>query len=260
MDTLKRDSRAIEMQALYCSSMESAGHLLGLLKNRLSRDADDRAARLRKCLERDFFTGRLFADRLFGKQRVESRTSNSLVPLILGFTRHAAQVLREIESTDFTSGRGVRTRARGEHDYSPDGYHTGSVWSLTTAWASAAEFLNMRTLKGWLYLRAMLADIERDALGCIGECWNPESGSLTGSPLQLWGSGFVPRLIDEFMLGIRVNCIDGTVQASPQLPPLTSSIERTIMTGRGPARLCFRDDSGSVRTSLEAKGFRLVQP
>ena len=258
MDTLKRESRAIDIQALYYRALLSAQRLLSLLPARgnLPGEISSRAGILKESLERDFFQNGFFADRLFWKQAVPVRTAN----LLCGFGRHSRKILDAIESEPFTTERGVRSRAGGEPDFSPGGYHTGSVWSLTTAWACAAEFLSGRPSAGWRYLKTLLKDIDRDSLGCIGECWNSSNLSLSGSPLQLWGSGFIPRLVDEFMLGIDIDSPNRTVRVSPYLPPGTSRIERIRRTGLGTLRLSFRKSGGSVKVSCSDRRFKIARP
>jgi hypothetical protein len=261
MDTLKRDSRAVDIQALYYKALLSAQAMLSLhpAKEGLLREISSRAGFLRDNLERDFFQNGFFADRFFWKQAVAIRTANALVPILCGFRRHSEKVLEAIESEPFTTEMGVRTRAGGEPDFNPGGYHTGAAWSLTTAWACAAEFLSGRPLKGWRYLRTLLRDMERDSLGCIGECWNSSNLTLSGCPLQLWGSGFIPRLVDEFMLGIEINSLKKTITVSPRLPPGVSRIERLRRTGSGQVRLAFRKSGRSVRVSCSDRSFRIAR-
>jgi glycogen debranching enzyme len=224
----------------------------------LLKDIRDRASFLAGNLESDFFHNGFFIDRFFWKQAVPVRTANALVPILCGFRRHAGEVLDAVESEAFTSGRGIRTRSSDESDFDPGGYHTGATWSLTTSWASAAEFLAGRPERGWKYLSMLLDDIERDALGCIGECWNSKSLELSGCSLQLWGSGFVPRLVDEFMLGIRVNSPERTISVSPLLPSGVSRIERLRSTGHGPVRLRFRKKGKTFQASCSGSRFRLI--
>jgi glycogen debranching enzyme len=261
MDTLKRDSRAADIQALYYRALLSAHTLLSLLPGRkdLLGEISSRAVFLSNNFERDFFHNGFFADRLFWGQAVAIRTANALVPLLCGFRGHSREILDAIESEPFTTGMGVRTRAGGEAEFDPGGYHTGASWSLTTAWACAAEFLAGRPTKGWRYLKTLLKDMDRESLGCIGECWNSSSLTLSGCPLQLWGSGFVPRLVDEFMLGIEINSLDRTIKVSPWLPPGTGRIERPRRTGHGHLRLGFRKSGSSVRVSCSDRCFRIIK-
>jgi hypothetical protein len=259
MDTIKRGSMAVDIQALFHRALLASSSMLSMISGRGLSAINKAAARLGSSFERDFFQNGFFLDRFFWKQAVPTRTANSLVPMLCGFSGHSREVLEAIESAPFTTDAGVRTRAGGEAGFDPAGYHTGQAWSLTTAWACAAEFLANRPSKGWRYLRILLSDMDRQALGCIGECWNSSNLSLSGSPLQLWGSGFIPRLVDEFMLGIRVNALDRTVTVSPRLPPSVSSVRRVRHTGLGPVTLNFRRTGKSVKTILSGKRFKLVR-
>jgi glycogen debranching enzyme len=260
MDTLKRDSRAIDIQALFHSALVSSGELLKIAASEkaMLREIESRTGFLSKNLERDYFQNGFFADRFFWKKPVNIRTANSLVPLICGFREHSKEILEAIESEPFTTQIGVRTRAGGEEGFDPGGYHTGQAWSLTTAWACAAEFLSARPVQGWRYLRLLLNDLDRDALGCIGECWNSSNLSLSGCSLQLWGSGFIPRLVDEFMLGIVVNSINKTIAVSPRLPTSIKTIERLRQTGLGPVRIRFKRSGRDVKPSCSDKRFRII--
>lgn len=261
MDTLKRDTRAIDMQALFYRAMLCSSRLLSLCpgKTGLLEDVSSVVATLESRLEDDYFQKGFFSDRFFYSNAVAMKTANALVPMLCGLRRHEKEVLDVIESGLFTTKRGVRTRAGGESGFDPGGYHTGQAWSLTTAWACAAEFLASRPSRAWRYLRLLLDDIDRDALGCIGECWNSSNLSLSGCPLQLWGSGFVPRLVDDFMLGIGVNSLERTITLSPRLPPAVKSVERLRQTGLGPVRLAFRRSGKSLHISCSNKRFRLLR-
>jgi glycogen debranching enzyme len=214
---------------------------------------------LRGNLEKDFFGNGFFADRFFWKQAIPTKTANALVPLLCGFNGHSREIMDVIESEPFTTETGVRTRAGGEEGFDPGGYHTGQAWSLTTAWACAAEFLSRRPSRGWRYLRLLLSDMDRDALGCIGECWNSSDLSLSGCPLQLWGSGFIPRLVDDFMLGIGINSLNRTISVSPRLPQSIRNIERARLTGLGPVRLRFKRSGKDVRVSCSDRRFRIIR-
>jgi glycogen debranching enzyme len=198
-----------------------------------------RAIVVKDLMDKVFYDKGFYIDRVSGEGRVGVETVNALIPLICGFRDHSGSVLREIESRRFTTDVGVRTRADGESGYMPWGYHTGMVWSLTTAWMAAAEFACGRPERGWKYLKMLMDDLDEDALGCVSECWNGESLQLGGCSLQLWGSGFIPRLVDEFMLGIRVDAAKGIIHVSPRLPKKVSQVEREVFIGKKSVRLSF---------------------
>ena len=249
MDTLKREKSAVEIQGLFHQALGSARELLRLSKSsnsNLIQEIEAREDLLGWRFSRDYYLNGYLGDRITNQGLDTTRTSNALVPLLGELMGHDREVLRVIESREFTSPKGVRSRAMGEVGFDPKGYHTGSVWSLTTAWACAAEFRAGRSEKAWKFLQILLDDLGHDALGCIGECWDGH-GSLAGCHLQLWGSAFIPRLVDEFMLGIRIDSIGRRIEVSPRLPKAVKSIERTRRTGLGPVTLKF--SSSGVKCS-----------
>ena len=173
MDTLRRGESAIEIQALYYKALRSSEELLANRReDDLLQEAGRKAVMLGNSFDGRYWNGSFYADRISGGGQVNVRTPNFLVPLAFGMGSHWKEGLAMIESPAFTTPRGVRTRAEGEHDYYPWEYHSGEVWSLTTAWASAAEFAHGRPSKGWGYMKTLVDDMESDALGCVGECWN----------------------------------------------------------------------------------------
>ena len=251
MDTLRRGSMAVEVQALYFDALRSASRMLGELgESGLAVEAGKSAECLGKEFDRKFYSSGFYADRITDSgSAVNTKTANALVPVMLGLGSHGNEILKIIESEIFTTDSGVRTRASGEEGYSPSGYHTGSAWSLTTAWASAAEFASGRPEQGWSYMRTLLEDTEREALGCIGECRDSGSNALTGCSLQLWGSGFIPRLVDEFMLGLRIDAREKSIEACPSLPRGIRMLERERRVGKRMVRIMFEKRNGKMRAS-----------
>jgi glycogen debranching enzyme len=207
---------------------------------------------------KSFYADGFYFDRIDGEKPDRTRTANALVPIICGLDDHSNKILDNIESGAFTTRKGIRTRASSQPGFDPDGYHTGSVWSLTTGWAAAAEFLSGRTEKGWSYLKKLLEEIDQDALGCVGECWTGE-GKLTGCGLQLWGSAFVIRVVDEFMLGIRPDAPNNRIYVSPQLPKGISHVEREIRLGTKKIRLSFRKEKDYVFVTHTGKGVEILR-
>jgi predicted glycogen debranching enzyme len=264
MDTLNRKTNAVEVQALYFGAMRSAIYLIGLLE----KEGDGRSVLIEKIVTRmdyvtndftkSFYADGFYFDRIDGEKPDRTRTANALVPIICGLDDHSNKILDNIESGAFTTRKGIRTRASSQPGFDPDGYHTGSVWSLTTGWAAAAEFLSGRTEKGWSYLKKLLEEIDQDALGCVGECWTGE-GKLTGCGLQLWGSAFVIRVVDEFMLGIRPDAPNNRIYVSPQLPKGISHVEREIRLGTKKIRLSFRKEKDYVFVTHTGKGVEILR-
>jgi glycogen debranching enzyme len=249
-DTLRRGRHAVDIQALYLAALQSSSRLLSLLGRKPV--PEERISSLRENIRRDFLSPP-FPDSL---PSGASGTANTLVPLALG-VGESREFLEKLEP-GLSTAKGIATRSPEAPGFDPAGYHTGMVWSLTTAWASAAEYLAGRPGRGWRYLETLLRNTGAEGVGCVGECWNAATLRPAGCSLQLWGSAFVVRLVDEFMLGIRPDAFGNTISVRPSLPPGTRGVERLVRLGGKSVRLSFRRSGSRMRVSCGSRSVKLV--
>lgn len=253
MDTLNRKQKAIEVEALFIKSLSDFAEIVSFVKKpskkqrELAETCADLASELSKRFEKTFFEEKLniFADRIVDNKKDLTKRPNALVPIMLRLS-NKKDVLKLYESDEFLSEKGVRTLSKLDKSYAPYAYHNGQAWSLCTAWLACAEFASGRGRKGLAILKLLCKDFEQDAIGCIGECWDSESGTLLGCGLQLWGSSFIIRAIDEFMLGIRVNALKKELRASPKMLGM-QKIVREIRIGRKLAKISFLKNKKGVQ-------------
>ncbi|MFH0956244.1 MAG: hypothetical protein V1813_00115, partial [Candidatus Aenigmatarchaeota archaeon] len=207
-----------------------------------------------------FCRGGVYADRIEKGMPMEKKTANALVPLFMGPGRPMPTVLGWAENRSMLlSEMGIRTLSKDEEGYSPSGYHTGSSWSIATAWAAAAQFSCGRPEQGWSMAKILAEDIERDALGCIGECWNSEDSTLTGCPLQLWGAALFITIIDDFMLGIEVDAPGMSVSVCPRIPSSVGKIERMVLVGKEEVTLTFEKTSKGLDVRCSSPAVKLIK-
>ena len=260
MDTQKRGHMAVEIQALYYRALRSVSYLMSLLgKNENAQQAREKAQRLQAVFDPEFFLDGFYADRIDTSGPVRRKTANAIVPVFMELGRRGGEILDVIESGIFMSDKGIRTLASDEQGFDPAGYHNGAAWSLTTAWAAAAEFMHGRTEKAWELMRKLMDDMNSDALSCIGECWNSESSELTGCPLQLWGAAWLIRLVDEFMLGIEVDAPNRTIKVSPRLPAGIGKLERVRLVGKDKVLLRFEKTISGIQVSCSNPEINLIK-
>lgn len=191
MDTLER-KEAIDIQSLW---LEAARIM-----------DDDRADKLEAGLER-FEEKGLLKDELDGG----ADSVNTSIPLMLGHLE-AEKELEKING-EFSSSYGARTRSVTDPGYESGGYHTGSVWGLTTCWVAAANFRSGKDRQGTNFLQKMDKLLDRDQPGALPEVVNAESGELLGATEQAWSAGMAVHVIDSYMLGIEVE--DDHVKIEP---------------------------------------------
>jgi hypothetical protein len=259
MDTLHRPQKAVEVQSLYYRALLSATYLF-LLLGKDAGPLQRKAEWLQGTFARAFCSGGTCADRIENGKPVLWKTANVLVPMFLGPGRALPRVLSWAENAScLLSERGIRTLGKGEEGYSPGGYHTGASWSLTTAWAAAAEFSAGRPEQGWSMMKMLADDVERDGIGCIGECWNSEDGTLTGCPLQLWGAALFVTVVDDYMLGIEVDAPQKTIYVSPRMPKIVGKIERSILVGMEEVVLSFERAGQETTVSCSSPEIKLIK-
>ena len=203
MDSIKRDGTAIDVQSLWAQALE--GQKIGTqLKIGIKKFWS----------KKDKF----FYDTYNTKQTEMIKTSNVLIPLMFGQipALNARKTLRTIHS-DFLSFFGIQTRGDKEKDFNPAGYHTGSVWGLTTGWGACA-FLKYDMIKpGVECLKSMAYDSERYGIGTISECLDAKTGELLGSPMQAWSSGLLVHAVDSYLFGISADLIKNELTLEPKL-------------------------------------------
>ena len=239
MDTLERKDHAIEIQSLYYGALKACENLMEWCRE---KETGKRCSETRERIESNFevfYKDGYYADRIFRGRPVQIKTPNPLVAILFGLPKYPERILEVVES-EMTWEKGVATRGKHEAGFFPSGYHTGSVWSLTTAWACAAEFKASMPEHGWMYFKKLAEDVEKDSLGCIGECWDAFSSKPIGCGLQLWGSGFIPSLIDDYMVGIEIDTMNNRVKVSPLLPKEITWVERTRIFQGKPLRILIK--------------------
>ncbi|MEM0359887.1 MAG: amylo-alpha-1,6-glucosidase [Candidatus Diapherotrites archaeon] len=255
MDTLNRADKAVEIQALYIAALNAFSRFASCLKRpeKKLREkavwAEREAQEMQKKFDSEFFKDGFFVDRIIAGQKDCTRRANALVPLFLG-TSERKEVLNVFRSEEFSNERGILSLSRFDSRFSPESYHEGKVWSLCNGFAGGAEFLLGNPEKGWHYFDLLCADQDRDALGCIGECWNPATLQQTGCPNQLWGNAMAIRLFIEFALGINVNAFEKKISVSPKPCNRALIIKMQLSLGKKEGLLKINTKDHSVRFSL----------
>ncbi|MFQ3308344.1 MAG: glycogen debranching enzyme [Candidatus Nanohaloarchaea archaeon] len=184
MDTLERE-QAVEIQSL---NLKAA-----------SITDSDKEQDLEKGLT-EFISSDYIKDTIKGKER----TINPVIPLMFNQIKgKEAEKALEVINAEFSSLYGARTRSMSDPGYDSSGYHTGSVWGLTTGWAAAADLANGKSGQGVNFLEKLAQYLDRNQLGGLPEVVDAESGELLGCGEQAWSAGLVAHVIDSYLLGMR---------------------------------------------------------
>lgn len=256
MDTLNRREKAVEVQALYIKALDSASDLFELL-GEAGKATELRKMETvsRKQFSEKFSLNGFFADRIIERGKDGVKSCNALVPLMLGIAEEKA--VNEFEKDIFSTEKGIRSRARGEEGYSGEGYHSGRIWSLATAWMSASEFRLGRAEKGMHFLNILLNELRQNCIAGIAETWNGEAMQENGCCMQLWGNAFIPRIIDEFMLGMKVNAFEKKISLNPVLPKEINFIKRRKRIGGKWINLGIEKKGKKIKAESSNRQFRI---
>lgn len=181
MDTLQR-SPAVEIQSLWLQAAR--------LRN------DERKEKLEKGLEK-FQEEEMMKDTLGDDS---SRAVNFAIPLMFGQIEEerAGRYLEKLNG-EFTSKYGARTRSAVDPGYEAEGYHSGSVWGLTTCWAAAANAQYGKHREALNMIDRFSAFLDENQPGALPEVVNAETGDLLGCMEQAWSAGMVLHVLKSYI-------------------------------------------------------------
>ncbi len=141
---------------------------------------------------------------------------------------NAARAVDRMSAPDLTVEWGFRTNSSKDQIFTPSGYHEGTVWPLTTGWASLACFDAGRPDLGWQYLKCN-ADLTSDwCLGYIPEVVDGGQRVAGGCPHQAWSEAMVVLPVVHGLFGVRADWPNRAVRVAPALPPAQ---DRASLTG-----------------------------
>ncbi len=169
-------------------------------------------------------------------EQVRSIGSNAGHLLFSGLPskERAARVTRRLLSTEFRSGWGLRTLAKGQARFNPMSYHNGSVWPHDTSLAVAGmarygERDAVSSIITEIYTAASHFQMRLPELFC-GFNREPAEGPIAYPVAclpQAWAAGSAFLMLQASM-GVEINGLDETVTV--RLPTLPVGVERLAVT------------------------------
>ncbi|MBN2101314.1 MAG: hypothetical protein JW716_00390 [Candidatus Aenigmarchaeota archaeon] len=182
-------------------------------------------------------------------------TSNPLFHILFNETDEirSIAVLEKIR-THFESSWGVSTWSRTAPNYSPDGYHNGSVWGMTTGIASCASFKYGDQRKGLDYLKNLALDVRRNTLGGMFETMSSDSGHLLGCGMQAWSMSMYLLAVTEYLFGIKYDSKNLTINLKPSIP---EGWDKMKIIGKKidnvPTDFIITSENDKIRIKIDAK-------
>ena len=198
--------------------------------------------------------------------RVLASNAGHLLAFGLPSRARGEAVARQLQSTLFHTGWGVRTLAAGQARFNPMAYHNGSVWPHDNALCARglARYGNkqaaVRLLQA-LFEAAVSFDMRLPELFCgfTRQRGEPPTAYPVACLPQAWAAG-APFMMLEACLGVTVDAVRGEVRIDqPALPEGIDWLElRNLRVGEGSVTITFRRVGEKVVPSTDSGNVRVV--
>ena len=201
MDSTFRGKSAIDVQAIFAYAFKCGAEIAKVVGDvDMEKAAHRKYEELKDLLikrywdeERGFFYDAIKPD---GEPSADM-TVNAVVPLLFNLVEEekADKVLCKLESPDFMTDWGVRTRAKSDPEYDGRSYQKGGVWPFTTGWVALAQFRYGRLSEGYDTILRMaeaqhfIPAYFREVLPGDGSIKEALSQHPLGCFIQAWSAG-----------------------------------------------------------------------
>ncbi len=230
MDSYYRGKSAVDVQAIFCYAFKCAAEMAETLGDRdrskmwLSRHRELHSLLLKRYWsdELQFFYDTIRPDGSPDK----SLTINPAVLLFfqLADEPRARRVLERFESEDFSTGWGIRTRAKSDPEYDGKSYQKGGVWPFSTGWVAYSEFAYNRFKQGVDRVFEM-AEMQRFSPRYFKEVLpgdvHPIEASVEhplGCFIQAWSAGIFLHSLVRGWLGVKPEAPKRELWICPYVP------------------------------------------
>ncbi|MHB8568220.1 MAG: amylo-alpha-1,6-glucosidase [Nitrososphaerales archaeon] len=233
MDSYYRGKSALDVQATTCKALYDGARIASILGDD-SRAADwhGKASRMNSLILDRYWNEaeNFFYDTIENNGSLnDSITINSVVPLLFDLADQdkILKVLSRIESPEFMTDWGVRTRSNKDREYDPRSYQKGGVWPFCTGWVALTEFKlgmykeGLATIGRFVKGLDMGSNYFKEVL--FGDM--PPTGQHpvqpTGCFIQAWSAGMFLSSMIQGLLGISPRESEGNDLAMNILPFVT---------------------------------------
>jgi glycogen debranching enzyme len=228
----------------------------------LSREAEQRAARIGPLIEREYH---LPQSNSYAFSRNDDGTTDATATIFPSVAwwdgtfqlKQAEPMFERWASSEFSTDWGTRLLSDQTVFYDPISYHQGSVWPLFNGWVSVAEYRAGHPLSGYAHLMQNADLTYAQDLGSVTELLSGEFYQVLGRSTahQLWSSGMVISPILRGMFGLQWDESRSELSVSPHLPAdwNTASIRR-LPFGSARVDLTMHRDGQSLVIAASGPG------
>lgn len=175
----------------------------------------------------------------------------------------AAATFDRLQSPEYLTAWGLRSKPTSAGDYDPEAYSRGSVWGLGSAAASERMWRSGRATQAAELWQRLVPWAAQDSLGHMhevqsGTTFAPQSESV---PEQTWSSAAFLSAAIGGMLGLYVDARRNVLHFAPQPPSAWRSLKvERVRVGKSVVDLEWRNDGGKASLEVRNAGpaFRLA--
>ena len=273
-----RGNRAVDIQALWFSQLESAAKIADCLGKKSDANRWREAAeKLKGNFQKDFVVDGQLVDHLNadGSADRQLRPNTMFAYNLIDSDSVKREDIRKIWSR-LTYPWGVSSLDQMDNQFHPyheqwhryhkdDAYHNGTVW----LWLNGTAMQRMieygqenRAYK--LFENMNRQALNEGAVGSLSECadaWcrpGQTWSRRTGTFLQSWSNSEQLRVWSQYFLGVRPNLLDGELVVAPRIPSGLNYVATTVAMGSGKLGYVFKRYEGKQYLSLTLSGLKSV--
>jgi glycogen debranching enzyme len=175
----------------------------------------------------------------------------------------AAATFDRLQSPEYLTAWGLRSKPTSAGDYDPEAYSRGSVWGLGSAAASERMWRSGRANQAAELWQRLVPWAGQDSLGHMhevqsGTTFTPQSESV---PEQTWSSAAFLSAAIGGMLGLEADARRNVLRFAPQPPQGWHSLKaERVRVGKSVVDLEWRNENGKASLDVRNNGpaFHLV--
>ncbi|MGC8516602.1 MAG: amylo-alpha-1,6-glucosidase [Candidatus Acidifodinimicrobium sp.] len=250
MDSMDREY-SIEIQALWLRAMQDLIRIeraYGKEDTRIPDIIDKLRNGLGQFKRRSYLSDQLNKD---------INSANQLfVPFLLDSDEELNNIVIDNLKQNLLTDYGVLSVAKTDHSFDPKGYQNGAVWPFLSSIAAGVAF----KLKDYNLGRDIISIIKKKNFDVqcssrINEIFEP-NGKPQGCVSQAWSIGMIPRIIDDYFIGVRVDEVERRLLIDQ--PPANLTFYRNLTTLGKRVKLEFKDGKVSSDLPISKEGEKLV--
>ena len=192
-------------------------------------------------------------------KRLDTTSVLATVPMWFGVLDEtkAEATIDQLAEPDHQTDWGMRIISARNPNYSPGGYHNGSVWPLFTGWAATGEYRYHRVFPAYANLRANALLTTDGALGHVTEVLSGDYNqpTLGGSPHQIWSAAMVVNPLLRGLLGLAVDATAQRLTFAPHVPANWTSFQvGNLHAGSAGLNLSYSRTPDSISLDIDRTG------